>query len=571
MRISAIFGADKSAYTALLPFFAEVKKLRGETEVLTARQWGSQDEDEIHEIAEDKIRIKQREYEILSDPEVWLHLETANKNKNALKKWEKKNLEDMTSAHAIATSAPNIESVATSLKLFAAGEQGFAKTHDDNPDDRAALWEDQKPLLKAGFIGLWQDLKQAADKMDKSVYEVAMMRYMPYKSDKDIYAYLDSVEEEYPAIVQAMLQDNEREEALPIPTFVQLCEGQDRAVMEGKYAAFMEEIQQSFLNVAGWTKQELEKQGVQVKRTIIGYGGYCWGSPQNMTVAIGLEDEPCIINTAVKTSAHETGHLLAMLELNRMPEEQRTQLVGQINGMGLHETYALYFEEMAKSKKGSEIIAALAHKHFGVEGPEWSAENIYKHSNPPLNSEEAIITLLDNSSDMVAMPAAYAWRVKIEQDILNSSSAEEIENKVNMMPETWASYMEKITGLKGCYSATDFAVDESHWFIGMAGDFPAYPESAKNVAALRTHYMADQKVLFNSNNASNMEELVGPSFERIRADLMAKGSTAKPDVLLREAVGHVPTMKSYLRDLSPEAREQDRAAAMPVHYPSMGG
>ena len=77
---------------------------------------------------------------------------------------------------------------------------------------------------------------------------------------------------------------------------------------------------------------------------------------------------------------HETGH--AMYDVG-LPPEFADQPVGRDRGMALEESQSLLMEMIVcRSRPFVTYLKPLLEKHFGVSGPEWSEENLYRASHP---------------------------------------------------------------------------------------------------------------------------------------------------------------------------------------------
>ena len=76
---------------------------------------------------------------------------------------------------------------------------------------------------------------------------------------------------------------------------------------------------------------------------------------------------------------HESGH--AMYDLG-LPTDWRDQPVGRDRGMALEESQSLLLEMIiGRSRPFVRYLKPLLEKHFGVSGPDWEVDNLYRHLN----------------------------------------------------------------------------------------------------------------------------------------------------------------------------------------------
>ena len=76
---------------------------------------------------------------------------------------------------------------------------------------------------------------------------------------------------------------------------------------------------------------------------------------------------------------HESGH--AMYDLG-LPQDWRDQPVGRDRGMALEESQSLLLEMIiGRSRAFVRYLKPLLEKHFGVSGPEWDTEQLYRYLN----------------------------------------------------------------------------------------------------------------------------------------------------------------------------------------------
>src|SRR5208282_1551727 len=156
---------------------------------------------------------------------------------------------------------------------------------------------------------------------------------------------------------------------------------------------------------------------------------------------------------------HQTGH--AMYDLG-LPPQWRDQPVGRNRGMALEESQSLLLEmKVARSRPFLTYVKPLLEKHYGVSGPEWEVENLYRHLTRVHRG------LLRADADELTYPAHVLMRYDLEKRLLSG------ELSVADLPEAWNEAaqtrlgMRPPTDVEGC-------LQEVHWAVGQFGYFPAY-------------------------------------------------------------------------------------------------
>lgn len=163
--------------------------------------------------------------------------------------------------------------------------------------------------------------------------------------------------------------------------------------------------------------------------------------------------------TGLLGAIHETGH--AMYDLG-LPQQWRDQPVGHDRGMALEESQSLLLEMMVgRSRPFVRYLQPLLVKHFGVSGPEWEVENLYRR----LTRVQRSLVRVD--ADELTYPLHVLLRCEIEKQLLSGELA------VNDLPAAWNEGMERRLGVRpegpaqGC-------LQDIHWALGSFGYFPAY-------------------------------------------------------------------------------------------------
>jgi carboxypeptidase Taq len=226
---------------------------------------------------------------------------------------------------------------------------------------------------------------------------------------------------------------------------------------------------------------------------------------------------------------HQTGH--AMYDMG-LPAQWRDQPVGRNRGMALEESQSLFLEmQVARSRPFLRYLKPLLEKHYGVSGPEWEVENLYRHLTRVHRG------LLRDEADELTYPAHVLLRYELEKRLLSG------ELSVADLPEAWNEAaqtrlgMRPPTDVEGC-------LQEVHWAVGQFGYFPAYA--------------------LGSLIAIQLWEKLRSARESLDEEI-ARGDFAGLFGWLREHV-HAVGAKMTIQDLIKEATDRPLSAAPALRY-----
>ena len=156
---------------------------------------------------------------------------------------------------------------------------------------------------------------------------------------------------------------------------------------------------------------------------------------------------------------HETGH--AMYDLG-LPKEWRDQPVGRNRGMALEESQSLFIEMLVvRSRPFLTYLKPLLEKHYGVSGPEWEVENLYRHLTRVRRGS------MRADADELTYPAHILLRYDLEKRLLSGDLS------VTDLPEAWNEAAQSRLGLRP-ENDVEGCLQDVHWAIGQFGYFPAY-------------------------------------------------------------------------------------------------
>ncbi len=163
--------------------------------------------------------------------------------------------------------------------------------------------------------------------------------------------------------------------------------------------------------------------------------------------------------TGLLGAMHESGH--AMYDLG-LPQDWRDQPVGRDRGMALEESQSLLLEMVVGRSRGFvRYLKPLLEKNFGVSGPEWEVENLYRHLNRVRRS------LIRVDADELTYPLHIMLRYDLEKRILSGELA------IRDVPDAWNTFMEQRVGARPA-NDVEGCLQDIHWAVGSFGYFPSY-------------------------------------------------------------------------------------------------
>jgi carboxypeptidase Taq len=215
---------------------------------------------------------------------------------------------------------------------------------------------------------------------------------------------------------------------------------------------------------------------------------------------------------------HETGHALYELGL---PPDWRHQPVGSARGMALHESQSLLVEMQAcRSRAFAEFSAPLIRAAFGVSGPAYEPENIYRAG---IKVSRGLIRV---DADEVTYPAHVVLRYRLERALLGG------DLKLAELPGAWGDLMQELVGItppddrQGC-------LQDIHWPGGAWGYFPTYTLGAMIAAQLYQSALEATPGIGQAIEKGDFSGLLG----WLRRNVHGKGSRYSTRDVLCQATG----------------------------------
>ena len=166
-----------------------------------------------------------------------------------------------------------------------------------------------------------------------------------------------------------------------------------------------------------------------------------------------------------------------------LPEAWRGLPVGRDRGMALQESQSLLLEMiLCRNRPFLTCLKPLLEKAFGVSGPEWEVENLYRLLTRVRRS------LIRVDADEVTYPVHIMLRYELETEILSG------ELKIKDIPEAWNTRMIDRLGVKPTNDA-EGCLQDVHWAVGSFGYFPSYAIGAVIAGQLYESMRAERSEL----------------------------------------------------------------------------
>ena len=225
---------------------------------------------------------------------------------------------------------------------------------------------------------------------------------------------------------------------------------------------------------------------------------------------------------------HECGH--AMYDVG-LPEAWRGQPVGRDRGMAMQESQSLLLEMViCRNRPFLRYLKPQLEKAFGVSGPEWDVENLYRLL---IRVRRSLIRV---DADEVTYPVHIMLRYELENEILNG------ELKVRDLPEAWNSRIEDRLGVRPTNDA-EGCLQDVHWAVGSFGYFPSYAMGAVIAGQLYEALRNDRPELDDEIAAGQFSGL----FEWLRQNVHSLGASLSTPELIQNATGKPLSASAWLR------------------------
>lgn len=353
--------------------------------------------------------------------------------------WERANLVAMRRAWVHAAAVP-AELVEARTRATSSCELTWRTARRE--DDFASLL----PQLEE-VVNLTRQVGQAkASVMGLSVYDALADEYEPGVRETMLTPLFARLERELPPIVDAIVEAQARVPKAPALTGPFAV---DRQAALGRHLA--------------------ERMGFDFKRGRLDVSEhpFCGGAAEDVRMTTRYDEADFL--SSVLGVVHETGHALYEMGL---PRAWTRQPVGQVPGMGLHESQSLLMEmQAARTPEFLGYLAGAASAHLGLGPDALSREALARHA---LRVERSLIRV---DADEATYPLHIIVRFTLERALISGDLA------VKDLPTAFRDAMERVVGRRpgtdreGC-------LQDVHWPAGAFGYFPSYTIGAIAAAQL---------------------------------------------------------------------------------------
>ena len=434
---------------------------------------------------------------LLTSPRVSRLLERAEANLQGLDDWQKANLREMRRErdHAIATPQVLVSRLA---KATALAEVRWIEAKEKSD---FALFA---PHLEE-VVGLVRDKAQVLSKaLNLEPYDALIDQFSPGLTTAEIDKIFTSLKRRLPGLIQEVIDLQTQKPPLSIA---------------GKFS----KTKQKQLSL-----EVMKALGFPFERGRLDESEHPFtgGVPGDIRVTTRFSNVEPI--TGLMGVLHECGH--AMYDFG-LPEKWRDQPVGRDRGMTMQESQSLMLEMLiGRNRPFLNYVRPLLIKHFGVSGPEWEPENLYRVA---INVQRSLIRV---DADEVTYPVHIVLRYELEQRILSG------DLKVKDLPEAWDASMEARLGIKPA-NAAEGCLQDIHWAGGAFGYFPSYALGAVIAAQLYESIRNDYPTLDDDIAAGKFSEL----FAWLRDRVHGYGARVTTPELIKAATGKPLSAAAWLR------------------------
>ncbi|MDF2691745.1 MAG: Thermostable carboxypeptidase 1, partial [Labilithrix sp.] len=353
--------------------------------------------------------------------------------------WERANLVAMRRAwvHAAAVPADLVEARTRSAS---ACELAWRTARRD--DDFASLL----PKLTE-VVNLTRQVGQAkASVMNLSVYDALADEYEPGAREALLTPLFARLESELPSLVDAIVEAQAHAPSAPklagpFPV--------DRQAALGRHLA----QQMGF----DFTRGRLD----------VSVHPFCGGAAEDVRMTTRYDDADFL--SSVLGVVHETGHALYEMGL---PRAWTRQPVGQVPGMGLHESQSLLMEmQAARTPEFLGYLASAVAEYLGLSPDRLTREMLARHA---LRVERSLIRV---DADEATYPLHIIVRFTLERALLSGDLS------VKDLPGAFRDAMERVVGIRP-QTDREGCLQDVHWPAGAFGYFPSYTIGAIAAAQL---------------------------------------------------------------------------------------
>lgn len=274
----------------------------------------------------------------------------------------------------------------------------------------------------------------------------------------------------------------------------------------------------------------LEKMGFNSSNSVLALSEHPFslGEYDDVRMTVGKHSSDLL--SVLMDVIHEAGHCLYNAN---QPKEHAGQPIGRYQGTWVHETQSLFWEmQIVRSPEFAELIANTIKEELNLEGPQWSADNLYKLMTRVKPS------LIRINADEVTYPAHVILRHNLEQQLLEGSLAPKD------VPAAWNKAMKDLLNV----DVPDYAqgcMQDIHWSDGTIGYFPAYTLGALGAAQLMEKAREDMPDINENIRTGNF----APITTWLSDNIHRHGSKLDGEALFEQVTGKPLSAEAWLKHI----------------------
>jgi carboxypeptidase Taq len=452
--------------------------------------------------------IETEQHALLTSPKVSRLLDRAQAGSGELDSWQRANLRQMLRQrdHAIATPVSLISRLARATSV---AEVRWAEAREKKDFGLFA------PHLEE-VLALVRDKAQLLGQaLNLAPYDALMDGFTPGVRSAELDTVFRALSRRLPALIREALERQGGTQALPI----------SGKFTPARQRALMVEVMKAF--GFPFDRGRLDESDHPFTEGVAG----------DIRVTTKLDQGDPF--TGLLAALHETGHALYDLGV---PREWRNQPVGKERGMALEESQSLLIEMIVcRSRPFLAYLRPLLEKHFGVSGPEWEPDNLYRLLTQVRRSSIRV------DADELTYPMHILLRHGIEKDLLDGKLA------VRDLPDAWDQGMrDRLEVTPG--DAAEGCLQDIHWAHGAFGYFPSYALGAVIAAQLFESLRAATPDLDARIARGDLSAVTGWLARHVHAE----GARLTPQELVQQATGKGLSAAVALRYLEARYLEDAR-------------
>ncbi len=437
------------------------------------------------------------QHELLTQPSVADWLKAAKEE--PLDHWDSSNLTWMNKKHQYASCLPQ-DLVEAHTRASMRSEQAWRTMRSDNN------WKDFAPLLEESFSLTLEMATLRGEALGLAPYDAMLDEYCCGESEASIDPIFSQLADQLPALIQQIIDKQQAITLKPI---------------KGPFDTSL----QKELSIEAMTSLGFD---FNHGRLDISHHPFCSGNADDTRITTRYNNEEFL--SSLMGTCHETGH--ARYE-QQLPEQWRTQPVGQIHSMAMHESQSLLIEMQAcRTLEFMTFLSPRAKHYFGDQAG-LEPSNLYHHYT---HVEPGLIRV---DADEACYPLHVILRYDIEKKLFSGDIS------IHDLPDIWDHTMQQFFGLSTRDNDKDGVMQDVHWPSGAFGYFPAYTLGRLIAAQLFQQLITDQPDSLTELATGNSQ----PIFTWLKKHVHQYASSLTSTEILTQATGLPLTPQCFMDHL----------------------